>query len=258
LLQPDIIAGNQQGFVVFKSEGTREQKSLYIRDISGNMITSPDHGLAVNDFIIINDAIGTISTEVNGNIFSVGPPVTEDTFVLNPTIASGTYFGGGTITRMYIPFIQTKQFPTSWAMGRKTRIGVQRYLLSKTDNGQITLQIYLSQNDSSPYTFGPIVPAANVVNSSLIYSTILYTCPESTNLGLTPYTKNLMTPTAQAQQQIWHRKNTSLIGDTVQLGFTLSDTQMRTVDDNGLPISQFEEIEIHGFMIDVTPSQMLV
>jgi hypothetical protein len=64
-------------------------------------------------------------------------------------------------------------------------------------------------------------------------------------------------PTAVQQEQIWHRINTSLIGDTVQLGFTLSDTQMRTVDAEGQPISQFEEIEIHGFNLDVSPSQML-
>ncbi len=78
------------------------------------------------------------------------------------------------------------------------------------------------------------------------------------NLGLSPLDINLMTPTAIQQQQLWHRINTSLIGDTVQLGFTMTDEQMREVNSSGDPINAFEEIELHGFCCDVSPSQMLV
>ncbi len=257
LLQPKVIAGNQQGFVVVRDEGTEESVSLYIRNIATNIVTSPDHCLNEGDYIIISGVIGTLGAIVNDQIFSVNTPVTSTTFALNPTIGSGTYLGGGLIQRMYVPFIQTKQFPTAWNLARKTRLGVQQYLLSKTSNAQIQLLIYLSQNADDPYNDGPIIPDPNTSNDSLIYSTVLYTCPESTNLGLTPFNINLNSVTASAQQQIWHRINTSLIGDTIQLGFTLSDDQMRDVDDNGNPISQFAEIEIHGFTLDVSPSQLL-
>ena len=125
--------------------------------------------------------------------------------------------------------------------------------MSTTDLGQIELQIYLSQNASSPYNFGPLVPDPASINNTLIYSDILFTCPESTNLGLTPANTNLQMPTAVQQAQIWHRVNTSLIGDTVQLAFTMSDDQMRDPGFN----NQFEEIELHSFIIDVTPSQVL-
>jgi hypothetical protein len=97
------------------------------------------------------------------------------------------------------------------------------------------------------------VPEPNSVNDSLIYSTVLYTCPESTNLGLTPANINLQMVTAEFQSQTWHRINTSLIGDTVQVGFTMSDSQMRDVDFT----NQFSEIEIHGFILDCSPSQLL-
>ena len=172
--------------------------------------------------------------------------MTNDEFDLNPTISSGTYLGGGVIKRMYIPFIQTRQFPVVWGMSRKTRIGPQQYLFTKTNNGQITLNIYLSQNDSSPYTVS--------TNDALMYSEVVYTCPESTNLGLTPFNVNINTPTAFQQSQIWHRCNNSLIGDTVQIGFTLSDEQMR---DEDFP-NQFSEIELHSFIIDCSPSSLLV
>ena len=255
LLQPEVIAGNQQGYMFFREDGTGEEQSLYIQNISGNVVTSPFHNLNNGDYIIIEGCIGTVSTDVNGKIFSVSNASTNMfTLVHVPAlVVSGTYIGGGTITRMYVPQIQTKQFPVSWGMGRKTRIGPQMYLLTKTPLGQIEIQIFLSQNASSAYNAGNIVPENNVTNSGLIYTDILYTCPESTNLGLTPANTNLNMITGNQQAQIWHRMNTSLLGDTVQIGFTLSDTQMRDPNFN----SQFAEIELHGFILDVSPSQVL-
>lgn len=248
ILQPKVIAGNQQGFVLFRDEGTGEGNSLYISNISTPTVTSPDHGLNNGDYIIISNVLGTIGTNVNGKIFSVAN-ASNDTFDLNPPPATGTYLGAGLIKRMYVPFIQTKQFPVAWGMSRKVRIGVQQYLFTTTEAGQITLLIFLSQNADSPYNDSSID-----LNSGLIYSTLVYTCPESTNLGLTPANINLQIPTAIQQAQTWHRMNTSLLGDTVQLGITLNDTQMRDTDFK----SQFSEIEIHGFILDVTPSQVLV
>ena len=101
--------------------------------------------------------------------------------------------------------------------------------------------------------FQPVVPQVNSDNNSLIYTDVLYTCPESTNLGLTPANTNLQMVTATAQAQIWHRMNTSLLGDTVQLGFTINDEQMRDPNFN----NQFAEVELHGFIIDTNPSQLL-
>lgn len=231
LLQPEVIAGNQQGFVVFREDGTDESNSLYIQSISSSTVTSPDHSLNNGDFIVITGVIGTMGAQVNDKIFEVAN-ATTNTFTLNPVIGSGTYFGGGLIKRMYVPFIQTKQFPVAWEFARKTRIGAQQYLLSTTKRGQIELQIYLSQNASSAFNRSPF-----------IYSDIVYTCPESTNLGLTPSNTNLqmiadVEDGTTEQDQIWHRMNTSLIGDTVQLGFTMSGDQMRSL----LPIGEAFEI----------------
>lgn len=249
LLQPQVIAGNAQGFIVFRGEGTGEANSLYIQNIVGRTVTSPNHNLNNGDYITINGVLGTMGPFVNGLIFSVAS-ATANTFILNSTTLIGnTYAGGGTIQRMYKPMIQTKQFPMAWGMGRKTRIGPQMYLLTRTNNSQITLQIYLSQDADNDFTFN---------NDALMYSQVLYTCPESTNLGLTPYNNNLQQLNYvemgnSPSQQIWHRINNSLIGDTVQLGFTMSDAQMR--DPNFT--NQFSEIEIHGIIIDLSASSLL-
>lgn len=236
--QPLVLGGNQQGFILQKGVSTGEGTSLSIYGFSGNIVNSLNHGLNDGDYIVINGCIGTIANQVNGKIFSINSePGNIDFFSLNPNISSGTYFGGGTITRIYIPEVQTRQFPVSWQLASKTRLGPQQYLLTTTYNSQITLLIFLSQNSSSAYNDGLIFPNPNSVNNGLIYTTILYTCPESTNLGLTPMNTNLQMITADQQAQIWHRVNTSLIGDTVQLGFTLSDDQVRDTFVTVLPFS---------------------
>jgi hypothetical protein len=252
LLQPEVIAGNQQGFVLFRdSEGTGESTSLSIQNISGITVTSPNHNLNEGDYIVIMGCMGV--TGVNGNIYSVSEPTTNTFLILGPSGASGTYIGGGLIQKMYVPYVQTKQFPLAWEMGRKTRIGPQQYLLSTTNLGQITLLIFLSTNSAEAYNEGNIVPEPNTVNNALVYSTVLYTCPELQNIGLTALNINLQMVTAAQQAQTWHRINTSLLGDTVQLGFTMSDSQMRDTTFG----SQFSEVELHGFVIDVEPSQVL-
>lgn len=265
LYDPDVIAGNQQGFIVFRDgDTTDEAPSLAISDIVGSVVTSVNHNLNNGDYIIIENATGTVAAQVNGNIFQILVQ-SASTFTLNPTIAGGTYTGAGVITRLFIPVIMTKQFPAAWDMSRKTRIGVQQYLLTKTDQAQIQLLIFLSQDATTGWNNSPIIPALNSTNDGLIYSTTLYTCPESTNLGLTAANTNLQQLTAldsvnaasNDQRQIWHRVNTSLIGDTVQLGFTLSREQMTTVDDEGHPISQMAEIELNGIILDLNPSMML-
>jgi len=264
LLNQQVIGGNQQGFVLIKDIETAEAPSLYISALSGITITSPYHQLINEDFITISGCIGV--EDINGNIYKVFN-VTANTFMItNPssgTVPSGTYLGGGVITKAYVPFIKTKQFPISWEMARKTRIGFQQYLFTNSNVAfsQIALLIFLSQNDSTNITgasnFGPIVPSEGSVNNALIYSTVLYTCPESTNIGLTPSNVNLNMVTANNQQQIWHRINTSLLGDTVQIGFTIADEQMYMVDANNSPINAFTEIELHAFVLDVQPSQLL-
>ena len=248
------LTTNGAAFTPYISGGTARPFRIY----------SPNHCLNEGDYIIISGALGTVGTQVNGKIFNI-TNVSNNEFNIFPVLPS-TYFGGGSIKRMYIPFIQTKQFPLAWSLSKKTRLGPQQYLFTRTQNGQVTVLIYLSQDSDTGYNLDPVLPNPNSENDGLINSTTVYTCPESCNLGLTPYQTNLQmislissdgtvagTTAYSPQQQIWHRMNTSLIGDTVQLGITLSDKQMR---DTTLS-SQFAEIELHSIILDVTPSSML-
>ena len=276
LEQTEVIAGNQQGFVISRGgaedDTTGECPSLTITSYNTSTMTvnSPSHGLNTGDFVFFLNAIGL--TNFNSSPTATPPSyiiwqvtVTDvNNFVISsnpqnpPIVPSGTYAGNGTITRLFLPLIQSKQFPTAWELGRKTRIGAQRYLLTTTPNAQITLLIYLSQNAATGFSNinypgnDIIVPQPGSPNNAIIYSTLLYTCRESTNLGLTPANINLQ-QLVPAQEQTWHRLNTSLIGDTVQVGLTLNDQQMF---DPTLTY-QVSEIELFGFILDIYPSQVL-
>lgn len=168
---------------------------------------------------------GTASSIFNNQIVKVVETLDADHFIVDLPFPQITYLGLGSYTRLSQPLMLTKQFTPYWDQGRKTRLSVQKYLMDTTDNAQVTVNIYLSQNENDPWNN----PANAGQPNGLVYSRILYTCPESTNIGLTPANVNLQMPTAINQQQIWHRMNTSLIGDSIQVGITLSDEQMRNL-----------------------------
>ncbi len=227
-LVPDVIAGNPQGYVLITDEGTGEATSGTIQAIAndgfGNtLITSINHCVTTGDYLYISGALGT--TTLNGQIGKVGLTPSADTFSIDLPFPAGTYLGLGKFTRLSQPLIQTKQFPFYWDDGRQTRLAVQKYLMDATEKSQVTVNIYLSQDPDDAWNSPPVNPSPN----SLVYSQIMWTSPESTNIGLTPANTNLQMPTAEGQYQIWHRFNTSLIGDSVQVGITLSDAQMRNL-----------------------------
>lgn len=258
-LFPSIVGGNPQGYVLIKGQGTGEAASGDIQAIassSGNtQITSVNHCVQIGDYLFIQGIINTIPvagdplSDLNGLIGRVISTVNANTFVIDLAFPLATpavtYLGLGTYTRLSQPLLQTKQFAVYWEQGRKCRLSAQKYLMDFTANSQVTVNIYLSQDPTTVWNSGGIVPSNDVDNSSLIYSQTMYTCPESTNIGLTPANTNLQMPTANRQKQIWHRFNTSLIGDSVQIGVTLSDEQMRNLT------YATSEITLHGMHLVV-------
>jgi|ERR1700759_1300295 len=250
---PNTVGGTPQGYFLIKGQGTGESPSGSIKAIAASnsncLITSINHCVKQGDYLYIQGCLGTNS--INTQIGMVTSTPSADTFVIDLLFPAGTYLGLGTFTRLIQPLAQTKQFNPYWGQGRKMRLGVQKYLLDYTAGSQITLNINLSQDPDDIWNTGPIVPMVNSTNNSLIYSQVLYTCPELENLGLSPANINLQMPTAQGQYQIWHRENTSLIGDSVQIGLTLSDEQMRNLQ------YATDEITLHAIHLDIFPGPYL-
>ena len=262
-LFPSIVAGNPQGFVLIKDAAGGGE------GISGSVVGIQDDGMGFTQMTSINHCVnsGAISdipsgdyllfnnflnaTYLNGQIALVNRVIDADNFVVDIPFQFFDYTGLGTYARLSQPLIQTKQFPFYWEQGRQIRLQAQKYLFDKTADGEVTVNIYLSQDPNTIWNSGNIVPQTQVTNSSLIYSQKVYTCPESTNLGLTPANINLQTPTAAGQFQIWHRMNTSLIGESVQIGICLNDTQMRTLE------LATAEIALHAIQLTLSPGPLL-
>lgn len=246
---PSVIGGNQQGYVLIKGQGTGEGLSGTITALASSsgltQITSYNHCVNVGDYLYIFGCLGT--TSINRQIGKVISTADANTFVIDLSFPAGNYKGLGKFARLSQPLIQTKQFPFYWNQGRQLRLGVQKYLMDFTANAQVTVNLYLSQDPDDVWND----PTTNVPPNSLVYSQLMYTCPESTNIGLTAPNTNLQMPTAEGQFQIWHRFNTSLIGDSVQVGITLSDAQMRNLT------YATSEISLHGIQLTVYPGPHL-
>jgi hypothetical protein len=241
---PQIVGGNQHGFVLIKGEGTQEGVSQLITaiNISTFTFTSPNHGLQTGDFIQVSNLLGITIQDFSGNpltIFQI-TVATANTFVINsnvPFTISGTYVGGGVYKILSIPFIQTKQFPLYWSAGRGARVGLQRYLFETTPSGKITAFVYSSQNPDTPSNDPGI-------NPYLIYEDVILTSAEPNLYGTNP-------AYSAGQSQIWHRSSNSFNGDTIQLGFTLSTAQMFDETINS------QEIILHAIAIDLYPGATL-
>lgn len=257
---PTVIGGNQQGFVMLLDQGTEEGASGYVVSITQVTATtftinSPNHALLDGDYVFLSNLTGT--TGLAGfigdvQISSADPNNFTLQFLESQGVTfSGTYIGGGTFTRLSQPFIQTKLFNPFWEQGRQARLGPQRYLFDATPASQLTVDINLSQDSDTAWN-DPLY------NQNLEYSQIVYTCPEGTNLSAAP--ANITAPNVNLQQmvaragnpaQIWHRMNTSLQGDSVQLTITLSDAQMRNL------IYATSEIALHAIHLNLGMGPML-
>lgn len=259
-LIPDYIAGNPQGYVLLLDQGTGEAQSGTIKAISLDssgftQITSINHcvtninpTLGQPDYVYFQGSIG--STFLNGLVGKVINVIDANNFVVDILFQSGTYLGLGTFARLSQPLFQTKQYAPYWEQGRQVRIGIQKYLLTTTAASQVTANIYLSQDNNDPWNN----PINNASPNGLIYSQVIYTCPESTNLGLTSANSNLQTQLvavetgASPQQQMWHRYSVALQGDSFQIGITLSDSQMKNI------VYATDEITLHGMQFTIYPS----
>jgi hypothetical protein len=249
-LNTQIIAGNPQGYVLIKEEDSvNESVSGDVLSISSTggvtLVTSQNHCVQEGDYLFMSNALGLM--DWNGLIGKVTMTVNANMFVIDIPFPTGTYLGMGQYTRLCLPKLQTKQFPFYWEQGRQTILQSQKYLLDTTAESQITLQIYLSMDPIDPWNDITNNPPLN----GLIYSQILHTCPESTNLGLTPSNVNLQMPLAVGQSQIWHRINTAMVGDAIQIGLTLSDAQMRNL------LFATSEIVLHGIILNVERGPLL-
>lgn len=225
---PDVIAGNQRGFVFVFSQLQSIGQNAPSLEISNVPIVNPtlatiyipNHNLTNDQYILITTANGL--TNFSNLIFKV-VNAAIDTFDINTDIAapfSGTYLGGGFVTHLPNIYIQTKEFNPFYQQGDATRLNYIDMLIDRTNLGQIEAQFYTNSKTSVP-----------------IESQVILTSPEPG----TPI------PYSADQRRIWHRVYSNAFGGFFQNVFTMNDTQMR---DLNITTSN---IRIHGLIYYVAP-----
>jgi hypothetical protein len=98
------------------------------------------------------NVITKIATVIDANNFTV-----DAAYV-------GTFTGSGTVTVVNNISILTKKFNPYISNGSQVRLGRADLYLDKTTNGQITVNVYINEDNSTPIN-APSLPSISTVNS---------------------------------------------------------------------------------------------
>lgn len=230
----NVVAGNQEGYTfIIDPDMSVNSQALQINNFTYDALISTlsvtNHNLAVGDFVKVEDCQG--STTLNDNIYIVSAVPNNATIVLDSssTPPSGTYTGGGTLTRVTPINFKTKQFNFFANKGMNTYIQRVDFLVDRTENGECTVDFGIS---SSPY--GQLIPGQ--LTDSLLGTYVLETRPY------------ILAPFEQQQDRLWHPVYFQADGEYVQLFFSLSESQ--SLD----PEIAEADFQLHALILHAQPS----
>ena len=230
-LQPDIIGGNQQGFVEYLDVQTGNDVSLAITGITGSLdtvlITSYDHNLVTNNVIQIydiaptdpffalnNKIYGVAVEDVNSfKIFEYDPA--NDKFFTPVVIVDGTYFSAGRIAIRDGFSIVSKKFNFA-EEGQNIQMGYLDVLMDTTTNGAITCNVFLNYNDKSPVNQIPQNQLPDLVNPT----------PDTFFNSIVPTSQIKSLPSSKT----WQRVVCPVTGQFITIEWTLSNAQLVGVE----------------------------
>lgn len=241
-LFPDIVGGNQQGFVEILDKQTTNDAGLTIQGILGQtpqptQLTSVNHNMQTGFVIrIVNIPIGTDFDSLNDQIFGI-VRVDANTFnlyVYDPTTgqfslpqinAAGSYVGGGQIQVRDNFTIQSKKF-NFLDQGQTIQFGYVDIHLNTTQEGEISLNMYSDYADEQPVNTLPENSDADPFFNTVI--------PTINTEGL-------------SNTKTWKRVYAQSRGAFITLEYTLSNAQM-------ISAAQESEVEIDSQILWMRPA----
>lgn len=229
-----VIAGNQEGFVfIVDADLGRNARAMQLTDManvvpSGIDLTIVDHTLNIDDYVMIEGAQGV--TGVNGIIWNVARIIDTNTVrVFSQAVPShftGTYRGGGYITRVSNITIQSKQWNPYDKKGMNVYLAKIDFGVQKTPTGEITVDYYPSSS-AVPMLY------AGRQTGTLMGTGILETFPYDP----------VFYPLEAYQEKLWHPIYFQTEGDCIQLQFFFSDAQISN------PEIAFADFELEGLVL---------
>ena len=230
-----IIAGNQQGFVLLiNSDYSANAPGMQISGmaVSGSFVnlTIVDHTLTVGEYVYISNAQGV--TGIDGNIYPVYSIISANNILIGPASFTGTYTGGGNVTRVSNIEILTKQFNPYVDQDRNVYIhkidfGVRNTGSLASSGTELTIDYYASYSELS------------MVNEATQTGTIMGTNVLATG----PYPD---VPFEQYQQQLWHPIYFQVSGQAVQFYLYMAPAQITN------PSIAFNDFELYGMTLFTT------
>lgn len=226
-----ILAGNQQGFVYKLDQDTYvNAHSMYITDMSFDgsttlTLTIVDHTLSTGNYINIEGYSGVSITGTDN--FKV-TTVTSDTVSIEVTSFSGTYTGGGIVSRVSKIDILSKQWNPYSKKGSDVYISHINFCVKKTTSGKIIVDYRPSSTEISMIDEGSS-------SSSSLGSNVLETTPYS------------LAPLESLKERLWHSVYFQTFGECVQIRIYLNDSQMEDEDISG------SDLTIEAMMLYTTP-----
>jgi hypothetical protein len=151
----NVLGGNQQGFVHILMQQSSNDVSLFISNISGTTVTSPNHNLQPNMYIKLVSASGI--TSGIGVIYRVVSITDPNNFVIDAPV-SGTFTGSGTIAIVNGISIVTKKFNQFLQEASQVRLVKMDLYMDRTPSAQISVQLFINDDDLSNPINEPLPP----------------------------------------------------------------------------------------------------
>ncbi len=227
---PVIVGGNQQGFIEQLDQLTVNDPSLFISNISGATITSPNHNMQTGFVIGIRGIPATTPySSLNGGIYGI-TVVNQNTFTLNafnsasnnfdiPVIGTpgGTYVGGGLINIRENFSITSKKF-NFLDEGQNIQLGYVDVLMPAINDGEISLFVYLNYDDENPSNtlYSNQIVGATPEIPDTFFNTVIPTEPSQLAV-------------AKEGTKFWQRVFCPTRANFLTLQYTFSNSQMASL-----------------------------
>lgn len=236
-----ILAGNQEGYVFIVDPGRARNApvlqitNMVITGVGTLILTIIDHNLLGGQYIAIENAQGVTNVNVdyalNIGIYSI-QEITATTVTVtlkNGQVPTGTYTGGGNVTRVSNLGIVSKQWNPYVSKSRNVYLSKIDFGVETTANGQVTIDYFISSSQL------PMIQEAQLTNT-ILGTNILETFPYPT------------VPFEAVQTRLWHPVYFQASGECVQIIISMNPDQITS------PAIAWEEFVLEGMVLYTQPT----
>jgi hypothetical protein len=238
----NVIAGNQQGWIeIIDADVTKNAPALSITNMVNNngtiTITSYNHNLRMDDYIYIENIAGDANyILLNQNIYQVSSIIDKNNFTIQTNISFiGTYLGAGTIARISVIDIVTKEYNFYADKGRNAAINRIDFMVDNntviTNDNNGNIDGFLGP--SFQINFFSSSSLVNLYNDSVDTNTILGTATLDTfaypYVWPDQFPSNTEIPLEVQATRLWRPVYFSFVGEVLQFEITMNNEQITTL-----------------------------